>query len=383
MISKNYRSLIFLLCSLPFALQGQALDNILEFFTVYPNKKAVAKDSTIYPMKAIFTPVITYAPETNLSFGIGMKGLFKIRGSGDETRTSNIPLSVQYTLENNYFFFSGFDVFFPKEKYRISGNVRVQSFPSLYYGVGPDTPKSNKEAFTYNQIQIEPIFLKRAWFPNLFIGLGPRINHISKVKPLPAGLLDETQWTGSKGSTSVGAQLAIIFDSRDNVLNANEGMYLAFTHGFYEKWLGGNQSFQLTRFDFRYYLQPLKSDRSILAFQFTSLFNKGDTPLLELGRLGGHEIMRGFFGGRYTDRHLMATQVEWRQKLNDRWGLVAFTSLGEVAPSLDGFSLKNLRFSYGAGVRFLVDREENLNLRVDVGAGQGESKLYIKIAEAF
>ncbi len=380
----NFYSIsLCLLLFVPSNMHGQVLNNILEFLTVYPNKKAVAKDSSIYPMKAIFTPVITYAPETNLSFGIGMKGLFKVRGAGPETRTSNIPLSVQYTVENRYFFFSGFDVFFPEEKYRISGNVRVQSFPSLYFGVGQDTPTSDKEAFTYNQLQIEPIFLKRIFFPDLFIGIGPRYNQITKVIAKPGGLLEGESRSGSDGSRSLGGQMALIYDSRDNVLNANEGLYLAFTHGWYDKKLASTQNFQLTRFDARYYMSPLRSNKSILAFHFTSRFSQGNTPLLELGRLGGHEIMRGFFEGRYTDRHFMATQIEWRQKLNHRWGVVAFSSLGEVAPVISQFSFQDIRFAYGAGIRFLVDPEENLNLRIDVGFGQGKSKLYIKIAEAF
>ena len=77
-------------------LSGQ--EKLLEFLTFHPNKKAVERDSTIYPAKAIFTPVISYAPETNLSIGVGIKGLFKMKGSGEETRTSNLPLTAQYTI---------------------------------------------------------------------------------------------------------------------------------------------------------------------------------------------------------------------------------------------------------------------------------------------
>ena len=93
--------------------------------------------------------------------------------------------------------------------------------------------------------------------------------------------------------------------------------------------------------------------------------------------------MRGYFEGRYTDRHFIATQVEWRQKLNHRWGLVAFAGLGSVAPSIDEFRMENVRPSVGVGVRFLVDAEENLNLRLDFGAGQHKLNYYFKIAESF
>ncbi len=377
---------IFIIISfliLPFKFEAQAIENIIDFLTVHPNKKAVERDSSIYPTKAIFTPVISYAPETSLSFGMGMKGLFKIKGSGSETRTSNIPLTVQYTIENKYLFFSGFQVFFPRERYILAGNIRVQSFPSLYFGIGESTPDSNEEEFSYNQILFEPIFLRNILVPNLYAGSGFRYNRIGNVKASPGGLLESTEQPGALGSTSSGAQLAMIYDSRDNLLNAKEGFYIELTHGFYGKFLGGTQAYQLTRFDMRYYVKPLKTSKSVLAFQAIAHFSHGNTPLQELGRFGGDETMRGYFEGRYTDRHLLATQVEWRQKLSRRWGVTAFAGFGGVAPKVNQFSIDNARPAIGVGVRFLVDNVEDLNLRLDFGVGQQKSSYYFKIAEAF
>ncbi len=372
---------IFLISSI--RIQAQELENVIEFLTVYPNKKAVKRDSTIYPTKVIFTPVVSFAPETSLSIGVGVKGLFKMKGSGSETRTSNIPITAQYTIENKYFFFSGFEVFSPQERYMLTGNIRIQSFPSLYFGVGPNTSKNNEEKFAYSQILIEPILLKNLFIPYLFLGGGFRYNRINNVEIVQEGLLASSEQAGANGSTSSGVELAIIYDSRDNILNASKGFYTEFTHGFYSTFLGGTQNYELTRFDLRYYMQPFKKPSSILAFQLISHFSNGNTPLLELGRLGGNEIMRGYFEGRFTDRHLLATQIEWRQKLNHRWGMVAFAGFGGVAPLIKQFKIDNIRQSLGLGLRFLVDEEENLNLRLDFGLGQGKFKYYFKIAESF
>jgi len=381
MITTFKTALTLLLLSISIGLTGQ--NKILEFLTVHPNKKAVQKDSSIYPAKAIFTPVISFAPETNLSIGVGMKGLFKMKGSGDETRTSNLPLTVQYTIENKYLFFSGFEIFTPQERYVITGNIRIQSFPSLFFGIGRDTPKSNEEAFDYSQILLEPIFLKNLFRRYLFFGGGIRFNRISRVEALPNGLLESSNQSGALGSTSSGLELAMIYDSRDNILNATKGMFISLTHGFYGSWIGSSHDFQLTKLDLRYFIQPLGNASSILGFHFFSQFSKGDTPLQELGQLGGQFIMRGYFEGRYTDRHLMASQMEWRQKFSHRWGAVGFIGVGDVAPSLDGFDLSTLRISYGVGLRFLIDEEENLNLRLDFGIGNEKANYYFKIAEAF
>ncbi len=373
--------ILFLLISS--GIQAQAFENLVEFLTVHPNKKTVALDSTAYPAKLIFTPVVSYAPETNLSFGLGMKGLFKLNGSGDETRTSNIPLTVQYSVENKYLFFSGFDIFWPQERYVLTGNVRVQSFPSLFFGVGQDSPKSNQEEFGFSRLLVEPIFLKNMFIPYLYFGGGLRCNRISNVDFISDGLLANSLQTGALGSTSVGGQLAAIYDSRDNLLNAKNGVYLRLTHGFYGKLLGGTHDFELTRLDMRYYTQPFKKSNSVLAFQFTMHFSHGDTPLQELGRLGGSESLRGYFEGRYTDRNLFVTQVEWRQKISRLWGVTAFTGVGSVASSIGQFDISSLRPAVGVGVRFLIDPEEDLNLRLDFGAGQEKINYYFKIAEAF
>lgn len=373
--------ILFLLISS--GIKAQAFENLVEFLTVHPNKKTVALDSTAYPAKLIFTPVVSYAPETNLSFGLGMKGLFKLNGSGDETRTSNIPLTVQYSVENKYLFFSGFDIFWPQERYVLTGNVRVQSFPSLFFGVGQDSPKSNQEEFGFSRLLVEPIFLKNMFIPYLYFGGGLRYNRISNVDFISDGLLANSLQTGALGSTSVGGQLAAIYDSRDNLLNAKNGVYLRLTHGFYGKLLGGTHDFELTRLDMRYYTQPFKKSNSVLAFQFTMHFSHGDTPLQELGRLGGSESLRGYFEGRYTDRNLFVTQVEWRQKISRLWGVTAFTGVGSVASSIGQFDISSLRPAVGVGVRFLIDPEEDLNLRLDFGAGQEKINYYFKIAEAF
>ena len=367
----------------PLGIKAQAFEKLIELLTVHPNKKAVEMDSTVYPAKAIFTPVISFAPETNLSLGIGMKGLFKLNGSGAETRTSNVPLTVQYTIENKYLFFSGFEVFWPQERYVLTGNVRIQSFPSLFFGVGQDTPKSNEEEFEYSQQLFEPIFLKNMFLPYLFFGSGIRYNRITQVESTPNGLLVNSEQTGVLGSTSTGVQLALLYDSRDNLLNAKKGLYVEFTHGFYGEFLGGTQKFELTRFDIRYFTQPLKKSSSILAFQLMMHISHGDTPLHELGRFGGDETMRGYFEGRYSDRNLLTAQVEWRQKISPLWGLTAFAGVGGVAPTINQFNISTLRPAVGVGVRFLIDPEEDLNLRLDFGAGQEKLNYYFKIAEAF
>lgn len=204
--TKSLRKL-FCLTGLLFCvqLQAQNIDKLKEFFTFYPNYKAVQKDSTIYPSKFIAAPVISYSPETNFAFGVGAKYLFKFNGSGEDTRVSNMPITFQYTLNSQYFLFSGFEIFTNQEKWVIEGNILFQNYPRLYYGIGNNTPESAEEEYNYNQLLIEPIFLKQTPLRYLFVGAGVRYNLIYNAVVEENGLLDQDMPDGFDGSTSVGA----------------------------------------------------------------------------------------------------------------------------------------------------------------------------------
>jgi len=297
-----------------------------DLFTFHPNKKKASQDSTLYPSKFIVAPIVSFSPETSLAFGAGAKYLFKFAGSGDETRTSNMPMSFRYTLNNQFILFSGFEIFTNQEKWVITGNILFQNLPQLYYGIGRDTSKENEERFDFFQALVEPILQKQVLFDHFFVGAGIRYNRIFNVDINKTGLLDTNRPIGYNGSTSVGAEFAMLYDSRNNILNANRGWFLEFTHGIYRKSLGST----------------------------------------------------------YLERHLIATQVEYRKQFkNTRWGAVVFVGGGDVGDKLSSFKLKNIRPNGGFGLRFLLDKEENLNVRADLGIGNEKANVYLNLSEAF
>lgn len=363
---------------------AQTIEKVKEFFTFYPNERAVQRDTSLYLQKFIAAPVFSYSPETNFAFGTGAKYLFKFNGSGDETRVSNIPTTLQYTLNNQFFFYSGFEVFTNQEKWVIEGNLLFQNYPRLYYGIGNGTAKTEEEQYDYNQVLIEPIFLKQLFHRYLFIGAGFRYNHIYNTKIEEGGLIDTNRPDGFDGSTSAGAEVAALYDSRSNILNAQDGWYLELTHGKYGKVLGGTNEFNLTRIDLRHYLDVSEKNDDILAVQLFSQFSRGNLPFSEFAFLGGSEIMRGYQEGRFVDRDLVAGQMEYRKNFKEsRWGLVAFAGLGNVFNNINEFKIGNLKPSYGVGARFMLDKDENLNLRLDYGMGNGSNGFYLGIAESF
>lgn len=363
---------------------AQEIEELKEFFTFYPNKNRVEADSTLYLQKFIAAPVISYAPETSLSFGTGAKYLFKFNGSGEETRVSNMPITVQYTLNNQFFLFSGFEVFTNQEKWVIEGNILFQNYPRLYYGFGNDTPESAEEQYDYYQFLFEPIFLKQMFARYLFIGGGVRLNHIYNTEFEENGLIDMTRPTGFDGSTTVGVEVASLYDSRNNILNADTGWYFETTYGIYDGIFGSTHDFQLFRYDLRHYFPLQNKTKDVFAFQTIGQFTRGDIPFSEFSFFGSSEIMRGYREGRYVDRDMVALQVEYRKSFNNtRFGAVAFAGVGNVYRNISDFQFNNVKPNYGIGLRYKIDKSENLNIRLDWGFGENKNNIYLSIAEAF
>lgn len=364
------------------SLNGQK--ELEDIFTLHPNKKAVARDSTLYPSRLIIAPVIAYTPETSFGFGVGSKFLFKFKGSGEETRTSNMPVSLKYTLKNQFIFYSGYTVFANQEKWVLFGDVKFQNYPRSFYGIGINTQKSSEETYSYFQLSAQPLLMKRLFAKYFFAGVGMRINHIYNVKTKENGMLETLDPLGYQGNTSRGLVVGGLYDSRNNILNPTQGMYILLTHGFYGRFSPEAYNFKLTNIDLRYYTRVSRKNDDVFACQVLGYFTDGTVPFSDFALLGGPNIMRGYKEGRYVEDNMVATQFEYRKRIKkSRWGVVGFVGFGTVFHLPKEIQLNEIKPSVGIGLRYMIDSKEKLNLRFDWGFGENTNNTYLGIAEAF
>lgn len=361
----------------------EKLAHIFEF-NVGPERQ----DTTFSRAKMVLAPITSYEPSTSWGFGIGAKFLFKPFGAGADTRTSNIPISVQYTLRNQFIAFSEYTIFFPHENYLLKGNLGFSKFPIGYFGIGSTSKDSDQIDISFNNFLFEPLLLRKL-VPNLFVGGGWRFNTfkgIELVEDMENEPLNKL-FQDSLESTSSGLEIALTFDSRDNVLNAMTGTFAEFTHGFYNKSLGSSSNFMLTKLDFRkYWALSTKRPEDVIAIELYTRLSWLDAPVLELSALGGPELLRGFREFRFRDRLSFFGQIEYRWQAMERIGFVFFGGAGDVTDQLSNIDFKNIKYSLGTGLRLKIVKSENLNIRVDYAFGLGnvsDQNFYIGIAEAF
>jgi len=331
-----------------------------------------------------FQPVVFYTPETGLAVGglaLFQKHFFK---QNEAYRKSNIFVAATYSFNDQILIFVAPDIFFPKEKWRFRGKFGFNKTVNRFWGFGNTTPDSNEEEVSYNQIQIEPSLYHKIT-ANLFVGLQYRFYEQDKVDVQDNGILFGLgNEAGADGYSISGTGPALLFDNRKNQINSDQGWYLDASSTFHNETLGSNYDFDRYLLDIRKYIKLHSEKHHVLGIQGYGVFTSGEIPWNQLGELGGNQL-RGYFRGRFRDKNMLAMQAEYRSPiLFWRISAVGFTGVGGVKESISEFSINDLKPSYGAGLRVMLNKAEKLNIRFDVAFGEkGNSGIYVGLKEAF
>lgn len=170
-------------------------------------------------------------------------------------------------------------------------------------------------------------------------------------------------------------------DRRDSQFYPENGTLAELVSDFFHPAFGSDLTYQSYWFAFNNYRGF--SPRQVIAFRVYGCIVSGDVPFYDLCLMGAHNDLRGYEAGRYRDRLMLSTQVEYRLKLPKRFGLAAFFGVGEVAPTVGKFNADNLLPAGGVGLRFVAAKKNHINLRFDYGIGKDGGGFYMGVAEAF
>ncbi|MCC7466751.1 MAG: BamA/TamA family outer membrane protein [Saprospiraceae bacterium] len=330
----------------------------------------------------LFYPTLGYSPETSLEIGVAGSVLFHAKNKHLENRLSEITILGFGTLHSQYGLWVDNAVYTDKDKWLILGRLRLQQFPLLYYGIGPDAPE--EEPVTVNGVYYllkERIMHRIAH--NMFAGLVVDGQYLGKVdfgdgqptRPLPEG---------AEGSTNLSAGIGLVYDSRPNMLNTRKGWFAELAWLHYSKSLGSDYAFENFSAEVRQYIPTFKNQ--VFAWQISGNIVSGNAPFNMLSLMGNESLMRGYYTGRYRDRHYYAAQAEYRflpLPFSKRIGAAVFAGAGAVAPDLSGLALNNIRLTAGGGLRYLLFPKKDIFVRLDMGATREGVSFYIFTGEAF
>ena len=356
---------------------------IIVFCTSFTVHAANGIDSILNPHKKhfLFFPAITDSPETNLGFGGLASYFFKTKKKDPNLRTSNIDLLGLYTLNKQTVVVASGDVFFPNENYILKNNFSYSYFPDIFWGIGNNTPNSNSEKYIYRQFYIHPQMLKKL-YDKFYIGVSYELQHILNFEYIPGGLFDQEKVLGRFGGTTSGLGIIAAYDNRNNAFWPTKGQFVQMSYTVFGNVLGSTFNYANYLLDMRKFLKIYKNQ--ILAGQIICNVNNGDVPIRSLASLGGSDMMRGFYEGRFKDNDMAAGQAEYRIPVWWHFGVVGFFGVGEVSKTISEMAFNQLKYSAGGGIRYAISKSEKLNMRLDYGfTAQDKGVFYFNIAEAF
>lgn len=332
-------------------------------------------------IKFLIIPTVNVAPEVGVQGGISLDYFFNTdkNYSDNHTRNSMAWAHVQYSSRDQLITDVFWQIFTPGERWFTRGRVGYMDFYERFWGVGVQTlPSDAWLDMNYRRWFAQGRLVKRVKDKN-FSGFLFDLS-LTPTVTLP---VEASGLTGAQDSRTSGLGPVWISDYRNDPFSPTQGWYLEASALLRRYWLGSEYTYDEYSLDARKY-HPIANNH-VLAAQIFAQMTTGNAPLRELPRLGGPNIMRGYFMGRYRDRQFAAAQAEYRWMFGrKRYGLAAFASMGQVGADASDFSTRNLRHAAGGGVRILVSRSKNLYARIDLArSGEGDWATYIRLGDAF
>lgn len=325
-------------------------------------------------------PILFYTPETGAGAGAGTWLITRENFRGMRGKPTNLWVSGVYTQQDQTILHVIPEVYFGHDAYRLNLWLRYEQYPSKFFGIGNDSLVGAAELYTPRTRRASLTFSRRL-VEDFSLGLLSEYDDTEMLKVEPGGPLALGTVPGSNGALLMGLGLLARWDSREQQFHPNGGALYELSLLRYDAALGSEFSFSRGSLDLRHYGSLAAGH--ILAGRFLYLSVQGDAPFYKLPRLGGKQLLRGYFEGRYRDKLLLALQTEYRVVFGHRFGGVAFASYGDVAARPSDFTTREFKMAGGVGIRYALSEAERINFRFDIALTPESNGAYFSAGEAF
>ncbi len=340
--------------------------------TVKISENKIESRDGFYPV-----PILFYLPTTG--YAVGGAALYYNNPEPDNPNrfpdiiggfaTYSTKKQIQVGVRSNYFY--------GQNDYRFDMDAAFFRTPKEFWGIGGPI---QKEDVTYDQYRVRIDFLfaiKKNFYIGPFMWYEKFVLHSYKE----GGMIDTLGLLGSMGVVTSSFGLEMALENRDSLFFPTKGYYIETKALFYRTYFGSDVDFFRFDLDLRYYTGFIK--HQVLALNAILNHTSGDVPIQMMPKLGNYQMMRGYPQGKYTDENLWAAQAEYRVPLWWKIGASAFVGIGQVAPEISKFNLNDIKVAFGYGLRYMLDKSQHLNVRLDIAHSIEGTFVYFTIQEAF
>jgi len=357
----------------------------------------------------LIIPVIGSQPATGFSYGVVTQYTFK--GKKVDDKYSSINFGATYTEKKQVLLNFKNSVMLNNNSLFLSGDWRFYVFSQANYGLGTDIvpPKyrdsdfdleSIKEPMDYNYFKFHQTVswevkdnyyvgagLHLDWYTtitdqNLEVANGIYTNHYNYN--LKYGFDDEEYVVN-------GVSLNLMYDSRDNQINTNQGMFANINYRMNPAFNQSQDVSAVLYGEYRYFL-PLSKINKQHVFSLWAMGHfvaTGNVPYLNLPSIGWDQRSRsgkGYVQGLFRGQKMVYFETEYRFPISCNQ-LISGTVFANMTTTSDKDREIRL-FQYvqpavGVGLRILIDKATRTNLVMNYAWGRHSDAFYLNAGESF
>ncbi|MBN1296554.1 BamA/TamA family outer membrane protein [bacterium] len=329
-------------------------------------------------------PIIVpfYSPETG--FGGAISGIVYWNARRSAARPDQASLTAVYTEKEQFFAGINSDKYVWGDRFLAELNIGFSDWKETFFGIGGEPPPGYADDYE-EEYSSSGFRIGAGWAVKMAEGLylGIEWNHddVDPEQYESGAWLETSGLTGCDGGAVSGPGLSLTWDTRDEAFYPTRGFLVETVYHWFDAKMGSDFDYDAFKTDLRIYhsFRP----RHIVAANIEFETTDGDVPFYQLPSLSTRSSMRGIEEGTYIDANRWAVQAEYRFPVFRRFGGVVFAACGNVAPHVADLA-DDAHFAGGAGIRYTVEKNKNINIRLDIGFDEdGETSVYFTLREAF
>lgn len=311
-------------------------------------------------------------------------------GDSETTKMSQVSFSPYFSFTKQYVFPVQSYIYTRDNKWNFIGDYRYMIYPQDTYGLGGHNTDKKMSTLDYQQWRFYQ-FATRKVIGNYRLGLGLLFDNYQNISE-DSYIDDETDYfkymNGDfSDETSFGVAIQGLYDSRENNVNPEQGLYVEADYRMNTSGVDGRR-WNSIYFDARKYHSFHKYKHRVLAYRafYWSTFG-GKPHYLDLPSIGWDrdgKTGRGFTRNRFRSNALIYFEAEYRTDIskNGFWGLVFFSNVSSVS-KLETYDFKKWNPAIGTGLRIKWNKKNNSNLVLDYGISKNDWSLRLGLAENF
>lgn len=343
-------------------------------------------------------PAAGYSLQTGFAVVLGANLAFYSGGEKSE-HISSLLTSVTYSQYKQFIVPLQTNIWSKDGRYNFQSDWRFLKYPSYTYGLGTRTSLCDGYMIDYYYVRLHQN-MSRVISKNLYAGIGIDLDFywdIEELNPDSGKQTDFENYGLHDAETAIGPSFDLLYDSRKNSVNPDQGAYLNISYRPKLRFLGSDANWQSLLIEYKGYKKiPANSDNVVALWSYNWFTFSGKPPYLLLPSTGWDAYVntgRGFIQGRYRGSDMLYLETEYRFNItsNGLFGGVVFAN-AETFSSQSSTLAGNASFktfdpvqpSYGLGIRLKLNKFSKANLCIDYGWGTGGSRgVAVNLGEVF